>query len=145
MPTTHKLNAIVKEVPCHMFLGRRSFRQIPLPTEIVLKDNTIPVQRYARAYRTEFYVPFETQDIVTNQEAADIDKKSENPRGVMSIVVPVLLLEYFEDYGDDGHVDFIMKGWLFVREPELTSTFYTQWDNPLHKKLWSIGNGLSEV
>jgi len=108
----YELNIVNKKLPDEKYLFRH-FKQLLLPTELVYRGGELPPPRYARAYSTNLWNPKGTSNIVST--------------GQYQTHESVYLLEYFENWGDDGHTDYCLKGWVFVAESALTPDFYTNY------------------
>lgn len=106
-------------------LGWRCY-QLSVPSEVYIDSPQICIPLQARAWSTEFYMYGD--DILTSQELA----KTPNFRGV-SNYPNVVLLEVWEDEGCDGHLDYRLRGYMFMDGIELKDKKY-----PIASIQWAI-------
>jgi hypothetical protein len=130
------LYELYQEPPINFLRVR--FEQIVLPTEIVLRNLTPPLPRLARVYETKFWIERKAEGSPVRLIAdADIRRLIRHDDKTWwetkENYEQVKLLEYYENSGDDGHMDMEMRGWVFVRESDAYSTVYTDWNNYLSR------------
>ena len=136
-----KLYQFYKEIPVNTV--RKSFQQFVLPTEVVLRSLTPPIPRFARAYDCDLFAPFDVPQengqrlLYTAQEMQAAFPERYNRSGLYGMSVPVVLMELYENSGDDGHTDMELRGWTLVLKGEIPADFYTanNWNEPLRQKL----------
>ena len=122
-------------------LAGRCF-QVPLPTEVVVKEAGFFVPRMARWYWTNLYF--------YNGEIMDADGVKERSRKLtgqfygLSVADQIRLYEVYHDDGSDGHVYYEMVGYRFSLEKEpvppdygVRSPFGLEW----HTDDWDIYMG----
>ena len=105
------LGRVVRDVPPEILM--LNFVQIPVPTEVVIKEPTLVAPVYRRQYDVGLYFVFDK--VVNYQELmAAVKATGEEFHGTCNYT-PIVLEEVFEDCGDDGHTDFRMRGWAYLR------------------------------
>lgn len=93
-----------------------------LPTECVVTEPKIVMPQIARAFRTDLYLyENEIVDYNTLRNKVGIDKFKGS-----GYYESVILLEVWEDSGDDGHTGFTLKGFVFVKESNLKESLKTK-------------------
>jgi hypothetical protein len=111
------LYTLLKDVPSLMF--RQQYTELPLPTELVVTQPGFIVPRLARVYFTDLYLYEDS--VVTYRELQQ--QKGAAFHGT-AYEVGVFLWEVFEDYGDDGHTDYRLMGWVLLPSTALAPTAY---------------------
>ena len=83
-----------------------------LPTEAVILEPRIVTPREARAYRTFLY--YDKGDALPYAElSARKVRRGERTSGT-AYEREIVMVEVWDDYGDDGHVEYTHVGWRFV-------------------------------
>lgn len=107
----------------------RPFQQLPLPTEVVIREVGIQTPEFARAYYSDLYAlksscekgsSLFTYDQVRNHYEKVLGEKFPGT----SSLARVVLLEWWDDRGDDGHTDYYMYGWVTALVDDVPETFY---------------------
>ena len=95
----------------HILSWSRKF-DLYLPTECVIATPSIQVPRVARAYTTNFL--YFRKDVITYDDFNTEQRKKPSANRTAAYDVPsVHLFEYWEDDGDDGHVNYSHRGYFF--------------------------------
>jgi len=100
-------------------LLRRSYIELPLPTELVVKRPEFVVPKMARVYSTGLYM---VDDVLVSYKEL-LDLRGRDFKGT-SYEIEVNLWEVFEDHGEDGHVDYRLVGWVLLPSTALTPDRY---------------------
>lgn len=90
------------------------FEQFTLPTQVVIADaNPIPPERFTigRAYTTDLQIA--EDGIIGHRCVVDSVRGMESHQQK-----PLLLVEVWRDYGDDGHTNYTHRGWMVARESD---------------------------
>jgi hypothetical protein len=132
MQPKFELYKLYKEPPVSLI--QRHFTQFVLPTEVVLTEMKISIPLFARAYEVDLHNPFDTDEVMP-YERLRARQGVKEWNGSASVASPIRVLEYFSNWGDDGHTDFELVGWVLVPAPELTVDLYTQYNHPLMRKI----------
>lgn len=105
---------------------QRAFREVPIPTEVVVFFPQVVTTRMARIYRTNFYI--------YEGKVLDDNTLTQIPgfRGTRELS-EVLLVEVWENQGDDGHCDYHHLGWKFISEEELKKAEAKKVDPTYHQ------------
>jgi len=100
------------------------YRDFFIETEVVISEPKVCVPKTARAYYTDIYYWF-------NGEKSSIKTYSEITHENNGKAVPInklrriLAAEIFYNCGDDGHVNYIHVGYVYVLESEMNSYPYS--------------------
>ena len=94
-----------------IFVRGYRFKQVPIPTTILIKSAGFNVPDMLRVYdcRLSYY----NGKIVDRKELVDAVKESGEEWSGFYDHPTVVLKEVWEDNGDDGHIDNQIVGWKF--------------------------------
>lgn len=88
-----------------------------LPTETVMTEPGFVVPKVARTFGTRYH-EYEGKFLSADEVQRRVVATGQDYRG--SAYYPeVILVEVWEDYGDDGHTEYMHYGYRFVLESEL--------------------------
>lgn len=103
-----KLYQVLTDISPKELLNR--YQTYFLPTEMVVSEPRLAVPAEGRIYETDLYlvrgVPLTYQELRSTPEW-------ETQPGT-SCQNQIYLYEYFTDWGDDGHVHYSLRGWIYV-------------------------------
>ena len=118
----------IPESPPIKFLGN-SYTTIDIPTEFVVRKAEYCIPTKAKIYRTHRYF---YNDMVLDCRGltAELDREGKGFGGTIDYD-EVRLLEIWHDCGDDGHVDYVLRGWVFVPQSHLDQCMEMmgEWDD----------------
>lgn len=116
MSYTIVLNKLVHELPADFHL-RTPCQEVPVPTEMVISQAGFYSPKMARVWNAYMY--YYDGQIMTYQELYKaVVAKTGNFPGT-SHFPHVLLVEVWDNQGDDGHTEFGLVGWRFVTDETL--------------------------
>lgn len=109
-----------------MFSLRYVFRSFPIPYETIMTGETQQHTFYGRIYTTSLFQV--NNKVVTYDEMRSL--RGNNFKGT-AFEDQLVLVEIFDDEGQDGHIDYVLKGLVLMSQDNedvkrlLDGTFFT--------------------
>ena len=107
------------------------FVQVIVPTEIVQTDMHPRIPVIARAYHTDLYAYREYledhYDVFKIYSRKELQEKIGKRQIYDTEAVDVYLLEWFSNWGDDGHTAYHLEGFVFIMKSDFCDDLYTNW------------------
>lgn len=94
------------------------FCRFYLPTEVVIKSPEVVYPYEARAYRTGLYI---WKGKICDYKTILLNKVDDKD---MCSREEIVLVEAFYDNGSDGHINFIQKGYVYMKGSDLDPPRY---------------------
>jgi len=116
--TDIKINTTIKILPSN-FLDFKLYKQFPIPTEMIITNVGLYYPRVGTSYLTELYIH--------DNKILSYDELYENVGTTKfkgcGCYDELLLIECWEDWGDDGHIEYSRRGWKYVSKREFNKIY----------------------